>query len=110
MNISKKKTHKQFIKEFNEKNPNAENIEILEEYKNARIKIPCRCKIDGYEWNVIPSSLLYGHGCPKCKKTIKKTHEEFIEEMKKINSNIIILTKYQKAHIKNRVTFCDSVF
>ena len=57
-----RKTHKQFIREMEIKNP---NIEVLEKYVNAKTKIKCRCKIDGHEWSVKPNNLLY-HGCPKC--------------------------------------------
>ena len=34
--MPKKKTHEQFIKEFNEKNPNANNIEILGKYEGGK--------------------------------------------------------------------------
>lgn len=36
------------------------------EYKNQRTKIPCKCKIDGHEWNPIFNSLVRGSGCPVC--------------------------------------------
>ena len=60
--IRSRKTHRQFIREMEIKNP---NIEVLEKYVNAKTKIKCRCKIDGHEWSVKPNNLLY-HGCPKC--------------------------------------------
>ena len=89
-----RKTHKQFMKDFMKKNKNAENIEVLEEYKNARTKIKCKCKLDGYEWEVRPKELLRGNGCPKCSNHIQLTHEEFIDRMKKANNNIEILGEY----------------
>lgn len=61
-----KKSHEEFIEEFYEKNPNAENIEILGEYINNKTKIKCRCRIDGEIWYPTPSDLLRGHNCPKC--------------------------------------------
>ena len=64
--MAKKKTHEEFIKEFYEKNPNAENIEILSNCQGTNKKINCRCKIDGYEWSPTPHSLLSGYGCPEC--------------------------------------------
>ena len=76
-------THEEFMEKFYKKNKNAENIEILEEYVNAKTKIKVRCKIDGYEWEMTPSNLLGGYGCPKCSGNIKKTTEEFKQEMKK---------------------------
>ena len=99
-----RKTHKQFVEEINKINP---NIEILEEYKNNNTKIRCRCKLDGYEWSTRPRQLLSGNGCHKCweskNRTIQaKNHKQFINEMKYINPNIIILTEYKNSytHVK----------
>ena len=62
-----KKTHKQFIEEMNEINP---NIKILGHYIDAKTKIECECKIDGYKWEAEPRHLLGNHGCPKCNDSI----------------------------------------
>ena len=93
-------THEEFMERFYVKNKNAENIEILGEYVNSATKIKCKCKIDGYEWEVKPNNLLNGYGCPKCgiKSRVEKqskTTEEFINEMKEINDNIEILGEYK---------------
>ena len=69
-------THEEFMEKFYEKNENAENIEILGEYVNNKTKIKCKCKIDGYEWEVKPNDLLNGISCPKCAGNIKKTNSE----------------------------------
>ena len=92
--MAKRKTHEEFIRDFYEKNKNAENIEILGEYKGNKTKIKCKCKIDGYEWEVIPNGLLNNHGCPKCYGNIKKTTEEFKQEIKEVNENIEVLGEY----------------
>jgi len=42
------------------------NIEVLGEYVNNKTKIHVRCSICHYSWDVVPASLLNGHGCPKC--------------------------------------------
>ena len=98
--MSKKKTHEQFMKEFNKKNPSAKNIEVLGKYDGNSKPISCRCKMDGYEWLPRPSHLLGSKnvkpsGCPKCSGKAKKTTEEFIKEMKIINPNIEILGEYK---------------
>lgn len=60
----RKKTHEEFMIDFREKgNP---NVIILGKYINNKTKILVKCKIDGYEWYVSPSNLLYGTGCPVC--------------------------------------------
>ena len=81
-----------FINRLNDINP---NIEILSQYQGIHKKVKCRCRIDGYEWEATPANLLKGKGCPKCSKRIKRTHEQFVEEMKCINSNIIVLSRYE---------------
>ena len=87
-------THEEFMEKFYVKNKNAENIEILGKYTNTRTKIKCKCKIDGHEWEATPGNLLRNHGCPICGGTIKKNHEEFINELNKINDNIEIIGEY----------------
>ena len=57
------KTHEKYIKDLAQKNP---NIEVIEEYINAHTKILHRCKIDNYEWRVMPTKVLEGKGCPVC--------------------------------------------
>ena len=93
-------SYEEFLEKFYKQNKNANNIEILGEYINGRAKIKCKCKIDGYEWKVIPSDLLYKNcGCPKC-NGMYKTTEEFKQEMKEINDDIEILGEYKSALTK----------
>lgn len=86
-----RKTHEDFLTEMRNLHP---NIEVLEIYKNAKTKILCKCKIDGHEWSSQPNNLLSGQGCPKCAGKIKRTQEEFINEIKKINPLIKIKGTY----------------
>ena len=94
--MPRKRTHEQFIEDMNRINP---NIEILSKYVKAKIKVKCRCKLDGCEWEATPDNLLHNKGCPICgNKTISnklsKSHDDFINEMKEINPNIEILGEY----------------
>ncbi len=91
-----RKTHEQFILQMNEVN---KNIEILTEYKKDSVKVKCRCKACGFEWESRPSNLLRGKGCKQChfKKlsSIKmKPHEQFVKELYEINKDIKVLGKY----------------
>lgn len=61
-----KKTHEDYIKEVFSINP---NIEVIEEYVNARTPIKHRCKIDGFEWSTVPYVILTGCGCPQCNES-----------------------------------------
>ena len=70
------------------------DIEIIGTYINARTKINCKCLIDGCEWSAIPRTLLYGHGCPICSGNKKKTHEEYVQDVLHINSDIEVIGEY----------------
>ena len=98
--MGRKLTHEEFMERFYKKNKNAENIEILEQYKGNAIKIKCRCKIDGYEWETTPNILLQGSGCPKCGGKVIRTYKEFVQEIKEINSNIEIVGEYKDTQTK----------
>ena len=97
--MAKKKTHEEYVAELAIKNP---NVEIIGTYGGNRKKIKHRCLRDncGYEWLASPHDILCGCGCPKCAGNIKRTHEEFVEEMKNINPYILIIGKYKNASTK----------
>lgn len=101
---NKKMTHEEFIEKFYKQNPNANSIEILGTYINSTTKIRCKCKVDKYEWETIPSVLLNQKcGCPKCSGNIQKSHEEFMKDFIKKNifaNEIEILEKYKNAYTK----------
>ena len=92
-----KKTHKEYVKEVSRINP---NVEVLGEYINNRTKILHRCKIDGYEWYVAPSSILLGYGCPRCSKREVYGHDEYIKKVVKINPKIEVVGKYIDSQTK----------
>lgn len=88
-----KKTHEEFLKDVVKIHKN--KYTILEEYKDNKTKILVKCNICGYVWRITPNSLLRNKSCPKCAGKIKKTHEQFVEEIKeKYNDKYIILGKY----------------
>lgn len=83
----------------------APNIIPLEDYMAAKSKIKCKCKVCGHEWKATPSSLLQGHGCPKCgienrNTDRKKTNEQFIAELKTVNPNIEPMEPYNNDRTK----------
>ena len=120
--MGRKKTHEEFLKEFYEKNPNANNIEILEKYDGNKKPIKCRCKIHNIIWYPTPIALLGCKntpptGCPKCgrekssNKRLNK-HEEFMDKFDKKNKyakdTIIIYNVKEteiKIHNKKRIDF-----
>lgn len=87
------KTHQQYIEELQEVNP---NVVPLEEYTKARTKIKHKCLIDGHVWDVAPTSILRGHGCPMCAKNIMLTHEQFLSLLEPIKyPNVIVVGTYR---------------
>ncbi|AFQ96293.1 hypothetical protein [Listeria phage LP-KV022] len=42
------------------------NVEVLGEYVNSDTKIAHRCKKCTHIWDITPSDIKYGRGCPKC--------------------------------------------
>ena len=94
--MAKRKTHQEFLEEMKFLNP---SILILGKYVGAKTKILCECKLCNHKWSPTPSSLLTGRGCPVCankllNKDKVKTQIEFVNELKNINENIIIVGTY----------------
>lgn len=95
----KRKSPIQFSTELFEVNP---NIELLSEYTTNNVRVHCRCKLDGHEWNGIPHTLLDGHGCPECYRRIanRRTEDEFLKEMRERFPTIHVLSKYVRVAVK----------
>ena len=87
----KKKTHEEYVAELAIKNP---NVEVIGQYIGACVKILHRCKIHDIEWMAYPDNILHGHGCYMCGNNIKKTQEQYIQEVKVINSFIEVIEQY----------------
>lgn len=96
---SKSKTHEQYVYEASVVNP---YVEVIGQYVNADTPILHKCLIHGVEWNAYPASILRGCGCVLCgiersADGKRKTHEQYVKELKEINPNIIPLTRYNGA-------------
>ena len=103
-------THEQFIKEMEEKNP---TIEVLGTYINNKTPIHVRCKNCGRESYPTPAYLRLGKRCANCyQSSIRKTTQQFKDEVKAINPNIEILSEYNGARkpIKYRCNICNSIY
>ena len=99
------------------RNPDiSSTVDIVGEYINNGTKILCRCKVCGNEWNISPNKLLVGRRCPECAKRKahernKKKHEKFVEELSKVNPNLIVLGEYynSKQMIEYRCSICGQI-
>lgn len=97
---NKKRTQSSFIKELYSINP---NIRVIGVYENANTPIKVKCLKCGYEWETRPTHLLRGHGCPIEGRSIRKTQESFVSELKLINPNILVLGGYINSKTKIKV-------
>lgn len=93
--LSRRKNIEQFKNDLYRINP---NIEIVGEYVGAHSKIKCKCRIDGTEWNAIPSNLLNrSAGCPTCNTSVgEKTLLQTLDFL-----NVDYVTQYSIEKCKN---------
>ena len=73
------------------------NIEILSEYQGDKVKVKCRCKVCGNEWEDSPTHLKQGRGCSQCRKNAQRElyKEDFIRRANEIHNN-----KYDYSKVK----------
>ena len=81
----RKKTQKEYIVDVAKKNL---NVEVIGTYINDTTKIPHKCRICGYKWDITPSNVLCGRGCPVCYRHIIGHAPEY--------KNSIWASKYRK--------------
>ena len=98
-----RKTNEKFVEDLKGVNP---NIEPLEEYDGANKEIKVKCLKCNHIWKTTPDRLVRRKiGCPKCSNIdrgnkMRKTKEQFIEELKVINPNIELVGEYVNNHTK----------
>ena len=92
--LKNKKSLSLYIEELKIANP---NIIMIGEYINATTYTTHKCLVCGYEWKTIPARLLTGQGCPKCAGNIKRTNEEYVLQVSKINPYIEVIGQYINA-------------
>ena len=101
----KKKRNEEYVKEVSMINS---NIDVMEDYINAKTNILHKCKICGYKWMAAPTNILKGKGCPNCYGNINKSQLKYCSEVAAINQNIIVLGKYKnnKTAILHKCVIC----
>lgn len=71
-------------------------LQLLGDYEKLNSKIKVRCSECGYEWFALPGNLLHRKSsCPKCYGHMKKTTEQFKEEVYNlVNTEYSVLGEY----------------
>lgn len=114
---NKRKTTEQYREELKEKDM---DVEVLEEYINAKTQLLHMCNICKYKWKIDPSHMLNSNGCPNCREIKIETerninylisHKEKIKE--KFNSSIEVLSDSYDSKNK-KLTYhclvCDNIW
>lgn len=94
------KPHEQFVSELYKIN---KNIKVLGGYTGAKNKVDCECLIHNEKFSMNSKHLLRGE--TSCKKCIDikfhlgglKSHEQFVQELASINSDIEVIGEYDGA-------------
>lgn len=102
--MPKLKTQEQYEKELYDFNP---NVKIIDKYINSHTKITFKCLIHNCTYEQRPEKALCGFGCKQCIKEqlskIKRFSEQhYIDKLKLINNNIILIDKYVNEHTKTK--------
>lgn len=100
-NCSKHKrwTEDEFLSEL--KNIHGDTIQVIDKFINMKTDINCKCLKCNKIWTTTPGRLIYyKHGCINCNSNKKKTNEDFLEELFKINPNIQPLEEYINSKTK----------
>jgi hypothetical protein len=108
-----RKTHAQFIKDANKvKRP---SVRILGRYAGALTKIKVECTLCGAIRYPKAHSILSGHGCKSCmikEKRPRKTHDQFVVDLKIAQSDVEVLGKYLGSlhRIECRCLICKNIW
>lgn len=78
--FTKKRTHQEFVSEV-EKKGMGEYI-LLSQYQNSNSYVQMKHLTCGHIYDVRPKKFSEGRRCPNCYTTPKKTHEEFVTEVR----------------------------
>ena len=111
---SQTKTHDEYVAELSDKMP---TIKILDTYIGVDYKNTFYCTICANTWIVTPSNPLRGKGCPECAKVkigdkLRHTHEQFVKQVKDIDSSIKLLEEYTDSRnsIKSMCLICGNIW
>lgn len=93
------------------------NIEYYNNYVNAHTPFNVHCLDCDNIYHAYIYNIKNGHGCPKCQSIntgnrCRKSKEQFVNELKKINPFIDVLGDYinSNTHIECRCILCDNVW
>jgi very-short-patch-repair endonuclease len=96
LNSGAQKTHQQFLNSVGEVHGNT--YSYPEEYVNNKTKMRITCKEHG-DFNQTPGSHLAGNGCPLCSGGTQRTHQQFLNSVRKVHGNTY---SYPEEYVDNK--------
>lgn len=94
----KRKTTKEFSAQLSQINP---NIHLIGEYINGETVTQFQCNRCGRVFETAPKRALRGVGCQHCdRKRYRRSHSDFIKELKEINPKIDVIGEYKNHQTK----------
>lgn len=85
-------THDEFVAKVSEESP---DIEVIGVYRNRSTSVEVRCRKCGHVWNALPPALVRGTYCPDCSDPRRKSHEQFVTDLERLNPEIIVIGQYR---------------
>lgn len=73
---------------------------MLGKYTGSSNKLFVKCKQCGYTWDGDPVTLMSGHGCPKCGGSMKRTQQQFEQELAKKFPDLKVIGTYSGTSTK----------
>ncbi|MFP1557177.1 hypothetical protein ACLB1T_02795 [Escherichia coli] len=104
--MPRKLTNEEQLEAIAKVNP---NVEVLGEIKGNKDKVPCRCKVCGYEWSPTPESLKRGYSCPKCGRLKATQNITLTHNMLQTLRRLILMLKYWEKLLAAWKKYCAAV-
>lgn len=96
--MARKKTLQEYNQQLHDVNP---NISLIGEYINGESVTEFRCNRCGRIFTTTPRRALRGVGCQHCdRKRVRRSHQDFVDDIYKINPKIQILNEYKNHQTK----------
>lgn len=101
-NNKKRMSNDLFVSRMDNLHP---DLIMIDEYFNNSTKVTYVCTVCGETQDNTPLHLLAGEGCSRCSMekahyNHRKTHDEFIGQLRKVHNDISVLSRYQIANKK----------
>lgn len=99
--MSKRKTQDEYVNELAVKNP---IVKLVGKYINNRTPVMHYCEAHDIYWDAVPSNVLRGNGCKKCRSerignALRKSKERYIQELALNNPTIKLVGTYVGTNI-----------